>query len=209
MPRSGDGRWTAECKQCGKPFNQRKPGQEFCSQGCSNKAFPGIGGRKAARGLEPRVCPTCGEQFQPYRDKQVACSGGCYRQIPEVRERENAARRTEEFKAKKNPQRRANYNPARARKSQLAFRYGITPEQYEAKLEAQDGVCILCGLPPKPDGVRAASRLHQDHDHETGQNRDLLCLCCNRGLGYLQDDPDLLRAAADYIERHRAMAGVT
>lgn len=63
---------------------------------------------------------------------------------------------------------------------------------------------MICGNPPKPDGVRAASRLHQDHDHITGQNRDLLCNHCNRGVGAFMDDPELLRKAAEYIERHRA-----
>lgn len=209
MPRSADGRWAAECRRCGKEFDQRKPDQEFCSQKCSNKAFPGTGGRKAASGLEPRTCPVCKNQFQPYRANQVACTPKHYKQMPETRKRNNAARRNEEFKARKNKWRRARYSPTRERKYQLATKYGITPEQYEIKLEAQGGVCILCGSPPKPDGVKASSKLHQDHDHETGQNRDLPCLHCNRGLGYFKDDPVLLRAAADYIERHKMMAEVT
>jgi hypothetical protein len=32
----------------------------------------------------------------------------------------------------------------------------------------------------------------------------LLCQRCNFALGLLRDDPDLMRAAADYIEIHRA-----
>ena len=87
-------------------------------------------------------------------------------------------------------------------------RHGITLEQFDAKVKAQDGVCALCGKPPNPHGVRAASRLHQDHDHVTGHNRDLLCNTCNAGIGLLQDDPALLRAAAEYIERHRSAARV-
>lgn len=85
-------------------------------------------------------------------------------------------------------------------------RYGVTPEEYAAKVEAQDGRCMICGKRPDPDGVKAASRLHQDHDHQRNRNRDLLCSRCNPGIGYFLDDPVLLRAAADYIERHRAIA---
>ena len=33
--------------------------------------------------------------------------------------------------------------------------------------------------------------------------RGLLCEGCNRGIGLLRDDPDLLRRAADYIDRFR------
>lgn len=30
--------------------------------------------------------------------------------------------------------------------------------------------------------------------------KGLLCANCNRGIGLLQDDPDILRAAADYLD---------
>lgn len=88
---------------------------------------------------------------------------------------------------------------------QLA-RYGLTPEDHDRMLAEQGGVCAICSQPPKPNGIKAASRLHADHDHITGRVRDLLCLNCNRGLGYFRDDPALLRAAAAYIERHRESA---
>lgn len=69
--------------------------------------------------------------------------------------------------------------------------------------EAQGGVCAICRKPADPYGVRAASRLHVDHDHLTGAVRALLCNNCNRGIGYLADSPELLRAAADYIAAHK------
>jgi len=72
-------------------------------------------------------------------------------------------------------------------------------------LAAQQGRCAICGDPPDPDGVRAASRLHADHDHTTGMVRELLCVRCNSGVGLFRDDPALLRVAAAYIERHRAV----
>jgi hypothetical protein len=48
--------------------------------------------------------------------------------------------------------------------------------------------------------------LHVDHDHITGRVRALLCSGCNTGIGHLQDDPDVLRRAADYIEQHRGLS---
>lgn len=67
-----------------------------------------------------------------------------------------------------------------------------------AKLAAQNGLCAICGGPP---GKRS---LNVDHDHVSGNVRDLLCATCNVGIGVMRDNPDLLRKAADYIERHRA-----
>lgn len=78
----------------------------------------------------------------------------------------------------------------------LKRRYGITAEEADAMLEAQGGLCAVC---------RTAPAAHVDHDHGTGEVRELLCFNCNGGLGQFKDDPAVLRAAADYVERHRAL----
>jgi hypothetical protein len=78
----------------------------------------------------------------------------------------------------------------------LKKRYGITAEEADAILATQDGVCAIC---------QAAPAEHVDHDHVTGAVRDLLCFNCNGGLGQFKDDPEVLRSAADYVERHRAL----
>jgi hypothetical protein len=166
----------------------------------------------AQSGLTPRTCPVCGVSYQPYRDSQRACSRKCllrlpdrqavaraYHADPNNRERKNAARRIANAP---DPGKRAAQNFA----ANIRRAYGITPEQYDAMLTHQGGVCAICGKPPKPDGVRAASRLHIDHDHITGQIRALLCNHCNRGIGAFVDDPNLLRRAAEYIERYRGSA---
>lgn len=112
----------------------------------------------------------------------------------------------QESRQRKNAARRVEANPARKQinlRDLLKKRYGLTLEQHAEMLVRQNGRCAICGDPPDPNGVRASSRLHVDHDHETGQNRELLCNRCNRGVGYFRDDPNLLRAAAEYIARHR------
>lgn len=40
-----------------------------------------------------------------------------------------------------------------------------------------------------------------DHDHVTKQFRGWLCHDCNRGLGNLQDNVDLLQNAIDYLNK--------
>lgn len=90
------------------------------------------------------------------------------------------------------------------RNRKLVENFGITLAEYEARVAAQGGACAICG--DKPDV------LDVDHDHaccpEKGKScgkcvRQLLCSWCNRAIGMLKDDPELLRAAAGYLERHR------
>jgi hypothetical protein len=68
--------------------------------------------------------------------------------------------------------------------------YGLSLQEHEAMLKKP---CCLCG-----DKARAV-----DHDHKTGAVRGPLCIKCNTGLGAFNDDPALLRIAAEYIELHR------
>jgi hypothetical protein len=79
--------------------------------------------------------------------------------------------------------------------------YGITLEQYDAMLAAQDYRCALCGLDAWAND--AGRRLAVDHCHKTGKVRALLCDTCNRGLGHFRDNPTLLQAAINYIEFHQ------
>jgi Recombination endonuclease VII len=74
-------------------------------------------------------------------------------------------------------------------------RYGLPRAGVDEIRLKQSNRCALCGE-PDPE--------HLDHDHGHDFVRALLCQRCNFALGLLRDDPDLMRAAADYIEIHRA-----
>jgi hypothetical protein len=76
----------------------------------------------------------------------------------------------------------------------LRYRYGMTVEQYEAKLAEQGGVCAICKGTSK-------RRLSVDHNHTTGEVRSLLCVRCNAGIGNFLERADLLYSAVQYLEK--------
>lgn len=82
-------------------------------------------------------------------------------------------------------------------------KFGISLEDYKGKLLAQNGVCAICEKPEIMVLHGKVKTLSVDHDHTTGEVRDLLCSFCNSMLGYGQDNPEILRKAADYLERHK------
>ena len=76
------------------------------------------------------------------------------------------------------------------RMTAVAKKYGMTLEEYRAAM------LLPCAICEKPSAA-------MDHSHETGTVREPLCRSCNLMLGHAKDDPQLLRAAADYLERHQ------
>lgn len=163
------------------------------------------GKKNATRNLSPILCVTCSEEFTPYRATQVACSRACRDRQPHHVEAQARRNRLPETKARKNAARRERYATQPGRRirnldAQLRRNYGISVGEYSLMSGEQEFRCLICG-DHGSGGVKASSRLHVDHDHETGLVRGLLCNRCNRGIGYFRDNPDLLRSAAKYLER--------
>jgi hypothetical protein len=66
-------------------------------------------------------------------------------------------------------------------------KFGITEEFYNSLPKH----CFIC---------LSKEEICWDHDHKTGLFRGLLCRRCNRMLGQMEDNPEWLRNAADYLE---------
>lgn len=62
--------------------------------------------------------------------------------------------------------------------------------------EEQKGLCAIC-----EDPLLEGHKVHIDHDHNNDIVRGILCKSCNNGIGFLNDDPKLLRKAIEYLER--------
>lgn len=76
--------------------------------------------------------------------------------------------------------------------------YGITLEQKESIIKAQDSCCPICGKNIVNDKTS-----HVDHDHKTGKLRGVLCMSCNAGMGLLGDSELILNNAIRYLRRYR------
>ena len=127
-------------------------------------------------GINYRKTPTCHPER---KHKARGLCKPCYDKLPDVAERIKA------------------YTQAHSRRDQLKHRYGITPEEYNTLLEQQGGVCAICKRPPRGK----MKRLSVDHNHFTEQVRGLLCITCNRTVGYLENTT-WLEQAQSYLAKY-------
>ena len=82
-------------------------------------------------------------------------------------------------------------------------KYGLTLQDYEDMVEAQEGVCAICGEPETQISRWGTPiLLSVDHDHKTNKVRELLCRHCNVLLGMCREDIEVLLNAISYIEKH-------
>jgi hypothetical protein len=131
-----------------------------------------------------------------------AASAEYYRRHPEKAKaatRDWARRNPDKVNANSKRWREANPDKMAliSKRSNLRSYYGLTLEEYE---EMRTKGCAICG---------SHDRLHVDHDHSCCDGRSkgcgkcvrgILCSTCNSGIGFLRDDPDLVRKALSYLE---------
>ena len=94
----------------------------------------------------------------------------------------------------------ARHKPQRAewrRQRDYEQKYNVTVTEYDEMVTIQNSQCGICGK-DKPGGV---GRWAIDHNHKTGAVRGLLCQKCNTGGGLFNDDPGLLRKAAEWFSK--------
>ena len=96
-------------------------------------------------------------------------------------------------------------NPERSHLSQrqrnLKHRFGVDLEWYEEQFKKQNYSCAICKTKTnKTVGDRQFWNFSVDHCHDSGKIRGILCNNCNRALGLFQDNPELLKKAASYVE---------
>jgi hypothetical protein len=149
-----------------------------------------------------RSCTKCGV-YKPYSEYSKKNSNfyrgiGLPHQVLQPRCKVCAAEDTKQWNLTQTPE----------RKKDLYFRriYGMGLDEFETRWEEQRGSCKICNrllsrAPQTGDSVVV------DHNHETGEIRGLLCNECNRGIGYLKDNPMLCLKAFRYLSGEETPEG--
>lgn len=91
-------------------------------------------------------------------------------------------------------------NPDYGKNLYLKRAYGVDLAWFNTKMIEQDGKCAICQQPETAIIHGKPISLSVDHCHDKGHARGLLCSDCNRAIGMLKDDPEILRAAIRYLE---------
>ena len=83
--------------------------------------------------------------------------------------------------------------------------HGVTLDGFEAQIQVQKGLCPIGNHPLGQRGKTKGSPC-QDHDHETDENRDVICREHNVGLGCFHDSIEELESAIEYLKKHRTFS---
>lgn len=79
--------------------------------------------------------------------------------------------------------------------------YGISYDDFLAACLTQSNKCKICSVDLQFKGKSNKSAV-QDHNHETGELRGILCNACNVGLGHFRDNKEALLNAVDYLKEY-------
>lgn len=205
-------RGESACRFCGTPFTEqdRRRDRIHCGQDECRRAYHrALHGARRERELATRPqqqCAECGSSFTAVHPNRRYCSPGCKRTalLRQRRDREyqppkrQCAHCSAEIPYKSGKRRFCSSECQLAAAAKIArWRVkGLWPDH------GMPEICGLCGTD---------QRLDIDHDHLCcpGERscgkcvRGFLCRPHNVGLGMFGEDPAQLRAAAEYIERHR------
>ena len=123
---------------------------------------------------------------------------------PEYKEKARVAskkyRSTSEYRAWKRAY-RASTPAKNARRNQLLTKnFGISLDEYNLRLQQQNGLCAICLRPERFVMRGVVHSLAVDHCHLTGRVRGLLCRDCNQGLGQFRDNVPNMERAVQYLQ---------
>jgi hypothetical protein len=130
------------------------------------------------------------------------CSCGAIREVASYHLRKGNSSCCIQCSGKKNSER--SKAKRKSPNGRWLYRWGLQ-ENYSASVrqeqyDAQKGICPVCGKPLYPE----SSSWAWDHDHNTGECRELLHTGCNVFIGRIENNPDIIARATNYLERYSA-----
>ncbi len=137
-------------------------------------------------------CSHCGEQKNPDAFPKASGKARGYAWVCKVCK--TAKRRLKQAGMTEDEWKKQN------RRYWLKTSYGITLEEFDVMLKAQNNKCAICKCESK-DAFN--STLYVDHCHNSNRIRGLLCHACNSALGKFRDSKLILQNAIAYLERHK------
>ena len=149
--------------------------------------------------IRSTICRTCKKQ---------------YAQSPVGREKRNKYNKSEkgrksivEYRKKTERRRKEWYEKyvtsGRQRDIKLRACYDITLGDYKRMFSEQQGLCAICGNPEVSKWRNKIKPLAVDHNHETGEIRQLLCQKCNIGISQFGENIGYLANAISYLQKHK------
>ena len=94
-------------------------------------------------------------------------------------------------------------NKEKLRANGRRYEYNLKPEEFDAKMLAQEGKCAICKIELINPDV--------DHDHSCCStrktcgkcNRGLLCRSCNTFIGLAKESIEFLNSAIQYLSKYK------
>lgn len=88
--------------------------------------------------------------------------------------------------------------------SKIKKLYGISRDEFLGIMEEQEGKCDICRVEMEifSEGSNKANTLCVDHCHKTGRFRGFICNNCNRAIGLMNDNKDIVLSAYNYLVAH-------
>lgn len=87
----------------------------------------------------------------------------------------------------------------------MKYKYGLTLDEYDAMFLEQDFRCLICGKIFANDSLKDKPFVDHDHSCCPGPKscgkcvRGILCMRCNTLLGLVEDNPDILLSAINFL----------
>lgn len=149
----------------------------------------------------PKICEQCKQRPKRIgrgRRFCVPCEGAriCLKCSTPLKRRSNGRFACGKCESAQN-MKKYHEDPETYNRARDLAKYKLTSDSYDKFLRDAQGRCAICL--EEPSGVRHESKLHIDHDHETGRVRGLICGRCNRALGLVRDDVAILQRMIKYL----------